>query len=625
MTILPADLRAGSFSQKVLTMPLPDHLVHFIASVHPYDRLPEPAFQALVAVLNQSIVPSGETVFQTGDTATGIYIIVDGEIEITDETGVQLSILGPRNSFGERALLRGGVAQRTAIATSDATLITLPAATFFALIEEHPPVAKFFDRRRPARSDGNDLGTMRVEQLMTRNPVCCAPDAPIRGAAELMHSHRISSICIGDDLGVHGIVTLRDMNGRVVVEGVDPLLPVSAIMSDKPLTLGPKALVTDVLHLMVERGIGHVPIVVGNRLTGIVTQTDLTRVFAMSSADLVGRAAKADTIAEMARATGEIPKLLVQLVETGNRHEVVTRLITDIADTVTRRLLALAEAQLGPAPVPYLWLACGSQGRQEQTGVSDQDNCLILSDDVTEDQMAYFADLAKFVCDGLDQCGYFYCPGDMMATNPRWCQPLKMWRGYFENWIAKPNPEAQMLASVMFDLRPIGGDETLFDTLQKDTLQAASANSIFTAHMIANSLKHRPPLSLLRGLATIRSGKERNHIDLKHSGVVPVVDLARIYALQGQLRVVNTHARLEAAIEAQAVSSSGGADLLDAYDLIATMRLEHQTAQIKRGEKPGNFLNPSELSDFERSHLRDAFVVVKTMQSAIGSGKGALG
>ena len=182
-----------------------------------------------------------------------------------------------------------------------------------------------------------------------------------------------------------------------------------------------------------------------------------------------------------------------------------------------------------------------------------------------------------------------------------------------------------MLASVMFDLRPIGGDETLFDTLQKDTLQKASANSIFTAHMIANSLKHRPPLSLLRGLATIRSGKERNHIDLKHSGVVPVVDLPRIYALQGQLRVVNTRARLEAAIEAQAVSSSGGADLLDAYDLIATMRLEHQTAQIKRGEKPGNFLNPSELSDFERSHLRDAFVVVKTMQSAIGSGKGALG
>ena len=182
-----------------------------------------------------------------------------------------------------------------------------------------------------------------------------------------------------------------------------------------------------------------------------------------------------------------------------------------------------------------------------------------------------------------------------------------------------------MLASVMFDLRPIGGDERLFDSLQIDTLKAASANSIFTAHMIANSLKHQPPLGLLRGLATLRSGTHRNHLDLKHNGVVPVVDLARVYALRGQLRPVNTRARLEAAIEAGVLSTSGGADLIDAYDLIATMRLEHQAEQIKFGSAPSNFLNPSDLSDFERSHLRDAFVVVKTMQSAVGTGKGALG
>ena len=212
-----------------------------------------------------------------------------------------------------------------------------------------------------------------------------------------------------------------------------------------------------------------------------------------------------------------------------------------------------------------------------------------------------------------------------MATNPRWCQPLRVWRDYFKSWIAKPDPMAQMLASVMFDLRPIGGEASLFDSLQSDTLKAASANSIFTAHMISNSLKQQPPLGLLGGLATIRSGEHRNQLDLKLNGVVPVVDLGRIYTLQGQLRPVNTRARLEAAIQAGVLSKSGGADLLDAYDLIATLRLEHQAAQIKAGNKPGNHINPSELSDFERSHLRDAFAVVKTMQAAVGSGKGTLG
>ena len=106
---------------------------------------------------------------------------------------------------------------------------------------------------------------------------------------------------------------------------------------------------------------------------------------------------------------------------------------------------------------------------------------------------------------------------------------------------------------------------------------------------------------------------------------MPVGDLGRVYALRGQLVQVNTRARIEAAMGAGALSSTGGADLLDAYDLIATMRLEHQAAQVRAGQGPDNYLAPAALSDFERSHLRDAFVVVKTMQSAIGSGTGALG
>jgi CBS domain-containing protein len=213
----------------------------------------------------------------------------------------------------------------------------------------------------------------------------------------------------------------------------------------------------------------------------------------------------------------------------------------------------------------------------------------------------------------------------MMATNPRWCQPLTIWSNYFASWIAKPDQEAQMLASVMFDLRPIGGDENLFRTLKHDVLKSALKNSIFTAHMISNSLKHQPPLGLLRGLATIRSGEHRDQLDLKHNGVVPVVDLGRIYTLQGQLTPVNTRARLVAAIEADLLSESGGADLLAAYDYIAGIRLEHQANQVKQGDKPSNFLDPTSLSDFERSHLRDAFVVIKTIQSAVGSGKGVLG
>ena len=395
-------------------------------------------------------------------------------------------------------------------------------------------------------------------------------------------------------------------------------------MTPNPRVLGPSAIGSDVLHLMMEHRLGHLPVMSEDRLVGIVTQTDLTRFQASNTASFVAAATRAQTIPALAHISARIPDLLVQLVAAGHRHHMVTRMITDIADVITRRLLAMAEAKYGPPPLRYVWLACGSQGRQEQTGVSDQDNCMILEDDPSEADLAYFTPFAHFVSDGLDACGYFYCPGNMMATNPRWLQPVSVWRDYFTHWIKNPGKEAQMLASVMFDLRAIGGDTTLFEGLLADTLQAAAKNSIFTAHMASNALSHATPLGLLKGLALIRSGEHRNTIDMKLNGVVPVVDLGRMYALQGGLGVVNTRARLEAAIATGIISTTGGRDLLDAYDLIAQTRLIHQASQIKQGQAPDNFLAPDILSAFERSHLRDAFVVIKTMQSALMQGRGML-
>ena len=439
-----------------------------------------------------------------------------------------------------------------------------------------------------------------------------------------MRDRHVSSLGVVDQGRFLGILTNRDLTNKVLAAGRDPATPVHAVMTPDPISLPPDALGSDVLHLMLERRIGHLPVVRDGELLGMITQTDLTRFQAVSSAVLVRDVATAESIADMAAVTARIPQLLLQLVGGNNAHEIVTRLITDIADTVTRRLLAMAEAELGPPPVPYLWLACGSQGRQEQTGVSDQDNCIMIDDAMQPGDMEYFHRLAKFVSDGLNAVGYYYCPGDMMATNPKWCQPVRVWREYFEGWVARPDPMAQMLASVMFDLRPIGGATALFRDLQAETLENAARNSIFVAHMISNSLKHTPPLGLLRGFATIRSGEHRNHIDMKLNGVVPVVDLGRIYALRGKLTAVNTRARLLAAEEAGVISVSGARDLIEAYDLIAESRLKNQAALVKMGRKPDNFLAPSDLSDFERSHLRDAFVVVRTMQSS-AAGRGAPG
>ena len=600
-------------------------VLEFLGNVHPYDSLPQDELTRVASSFSRSEVPAGTVLYSVGDPITCVYLVKSGTIEVTDAHGALVSMLSPRNSFGERGLLRDGMAVTTATTTSDAVILSLHGDELRHLIANFPAFERFFSRSQSGKTARqNDLTTLKVADLMARKPLSVTPQTTAQQAARLMREKRFSCVPVVEGEKLVGIVTTRDLSGRVLAEGRAPETPVAEIMTPDPLSLVPESLGSDILHMMLENRIGHLPVVRDGKLLGMITQTDLTRFQAISSAQLVRDAAVSDTYEDLAHVTERIPQLLVQLVGAHNAHEVVTRLITDIADTVTRRLLKLAEERLGPPPVAYLWAACGSQGRQEQTGVSDQDNCIIIDDAVKPDDMPYFNDLARFVCDGLNAAGYFYCPGDMMATNPRWCQPVRVWRRYFQGWIDTPSPEAQMLASVMFDLRPIGGQVSLFRALQEETLAAASKNSIFVAHMVSNSVKHSPPLGLLRSFATIRSGEHKNHVDMKLSGVVPVTDLARVYALRGRITAANTRARLLAAEERGIISVSGARDLIEAYDLIANLRLENQASLVRMGRKPDNFLAPSDLSDFERSHLRDAFVVVRTMQSAVGQLAGTL-
>lgn len=600
------------------------NIIRFLETVHPYDSLSQDERARVARSFGCRTYDAGQQIYSVGSALDGLFLIQTGEVEIVDSLGDMVSLLGPRNSFGERGLMRDGIAQTTARAARDTAALVLPVDEFRRLFDEDATFRRFFQRGRLSDTRLAEITMQKVGDLMTRSPITVPHESPVREAARIMRDHHVSCLGVTEEGRFVGLITTRDLTNRVLAEGLSSEIPVWRIMTRDPVSLSPTALGSDVLHQMLERRIGHLPVVHEGSLVGIVTQTDLTRYQAIASAQAVHDAAKAETVEQLAAITARIPQLVAQLVGTHHAHEVVTRLTTDIADTVTRRLISLAERELGPPPVPYLWLACGSQGRQEQSGVSDQDNCIIIDDSAAAEDTAYFAALAHRVCEGLDACGYFYCPGDMMAMNPRWCQTLSVWRGYFRSWVNRPDPTAQMLASVMFDLRPISGDRVLFETLQAETLEMASHNTIFVAHMVANSLKHAPPLGLLRGIATIRSGEHRNHIDMKHNGVVPVTDLGRIYALLGKLKAANTRARLEAAEAAGVISPSGARDLIDAYDLIARTRLEHQAIRIRQGQKPDNFLSLSDLSDFERSHLRDAFVVVRTMQSSVGHSRGAV-
>ena len=526
-----------------------------------------------------------------------------------------------------RATVAAGddLAQRLiAKALQTCTVAFLPAADIEALCESHPQlrlvIAAPTVESAPTEAADPHMNLMKtpVRALIRRAPVMLAPSTSIRAAAQLMSEQRVSSVLLVENGLLFGLVTDRDLRNRALATGLDTSAPVIDIATVAPLTIAVDAPGFEALLLMARHNIHHVPVMDGTAVAGMITATDVTEQHSTSAVFLAGDIHKQTTLEGLVACAAKVKTLQKHLAAAGASAYSTGHIVTAITDALTTRLLHLGEAKYGPPPVDYAWVAAGSQARSEQTAKSDQDNCMILDDAYDEaTHGAYFKDLATWVCDGLAACGYVHCPGEMMAMTDKWRQPRRVWADYFHRWIDTPEPMALMLTCVFFDVRTIAGKAALLEDLRVTVLHKTRDARLFLALMVGNALKHQPPLGLFGGISTIRSGEHKGTIDLKHTGIVPVIDLARVYALAAGHPAVNTHDRLAHAADSGEISPQGVRDLRDALEFLAALRIRHQAQQIAAGHDADNYLRLESLSNFERGQLKDAFGVVKALQDVL--------
>lgn len=602
----------------------------FLAAHPPFDQLPAEALARLTRRLSVRYVRRGRPFPpERGDTPC-LYILRRGAVEIRNARGELVGKLA-EGDLCEEHCAEGQESPALQGYTAEDTLVyALPCAELLELRASYPGFAEHFERSTARRlrkaldvvvespASGNGLMTVRVRDMIRRPPVAAAPETSIREAARLMSEQHVSSLLIMDGEHLVGMITDRDLRSRCIAAGLSTDQPVRAIMTERLTTVDADTLGFQALLTMTRLNIHHLPVMEDGRVIGLISSTDFTRLQSANAIYLVSDIQRADSVATLAQISVRISELQVQLILSGATATQVGQAISAITDALTLRLLELAESQLGAPPVPYAWLIGGSQARREQSVHSDQDNALLLADSFKPDDAPYFAELAQFVNEGLHACGFPRCPGEVMASNPRWRQTFRTWNRYFSDWILKPEPRALMLSSVFFDMRALRDPQGLCDELYERVIEKSRANRIFIAYMAANALKHRPPLGFFRNIVLIQGGEHDHTFDIKHRGLIPIIDLARVYALSAGIRENNTVERLQAAAERGALSRDGAADLIDALELIATLRMRHQADQLRQGQPPDNFLSPDALSPLERRHLKDAFVLINTMQEALG-------
>src|SRR6266498_2611962 len=253
---------------------------------------------------------------------------------------------------------------------------------------------------------------------------------------------------------------------------------------------------------MLEEHIHHLPIVEEGKIVGVISASDLLLQQASNPIYLRG--------------------LIDNLAKPADLAAIqISQIVSSLNDALVKRVLALTLAKLGSAPASYAWIVFGSEGRLEQTLLTDQDNALIYAEE-SDTARAYFAAVAREVVAGLVQAGFPPCAGGFMATN--WCKPLAAWQELFTQWTHLPKPDALLDAAIFFDLRRAAG--TLSIQPLEEIIAAARSQQLFLAHMARGALDFSPPLGFFNRLRS-----DRGKIDLKRGGIALVVALARVAAL----------------------------------------------------------------------------------------------
>ena len=604
-------------------MPSKFHEVGFIAeflhTVHPFNSIETGKLRRLALKLEVAYYPQGKTIL-TSRPPPGLAIIRKGAVRLIDDAHRFLDKRSEGELFGHDIYFHGVKQDYIAEAEEDCLLWLLSAEDFNNLCDTNPLVGEYFSSHLKKRvSVATDLkhSAMQVRDLLKRKPVSVDYSMSIQEAAQCMSAQNVSSVLVMRDKKLCGIVTDKDLRHRVLASGVNPDETIDQVMTSNPMSVTADAGIDAALLLMMSQNYHHLPVIDEGRPVGLITAGDILREQSEHPLRIARDIYKKESIEGLLELSSRLPLLFERLVSLGRDVEQIGRMVTLITDAFTTRLIQIAELRLGAPPMAYAWVSFGSQARQDQTARTDQDNGIVLEHDPDEAEAVYFSKLAKAVCDGLDQLGYVYCPGEVMAINIKWRVSLTQWKRHFDGWINEPTPKSVMYSSIFFDIRSVYGDNKLVEALQNHAYTRAGNNRIFLRFMAANVLTHGPPLGFFRRFVQEADGSHSEGLNLKHRGIVPITGLVRMRALESGITEANTFRRIELAIANGAINENDAGSLRDALRLINRIRINHQSAQMIAGKSPTNFVPVEGISPLLRRNLKAAFMLVEAAQDAL--------
>jgi CBS domain-containing protein len=617
----------------------------FLSRIPPFSFLPEEELSALGPHTSSVFFPKDTVVFVQGESRVdGLYIIQKGAAERyfeENQAKTLASVIGEGEMFGGISMLVNDMlAVRTLRTLEDTTFYKLAYEAFLDLCRRHDVFSEFFtdafgkrmmDRSYSAiiaksATPGSEplaFFSEPVSEVCTRSPMACSADLPIQQAAELMSRRRCSSIFIRGAAGdIVGIVTDNDLRKKVIAEGRSIALPVAEIMSAPLNTIPSNVPLFEALMVMMQQGIKHLAVTDDReQVVGVLTSQDILGRQGQSPLFLIRDIAAASGAEAVEQIHLRLPRIVQSLIRAGTPAMHLNRFVTALSDAVLKRLCELVLKDTEPPPVKFAFMILGSEGRKEQTLRTDQDNAIVYEDPspgAAELVHDYFLKVGEAVCTALDRCGYRFCNANVMARNPKLCQPLSVWKHRFSEWIHAAEAEDLLYSSIFFDFRAGFGHSELVLQLREHLFESLVGWSGFFRHLTQNALLYKPPLGFFRNFVLESKGEHRNKFDVKRA-MLPIVDYARVYALKHSVAETNTVERLRQLMQKGVLPVKECSEIEQGYGFLMQLRLVRQVGAIlEEGIPPDNYINPKDLSGIEQRLLKEIFIRIGNLQTRLG-------
>ncbi len=626
----------------------------FLKAFPPFNFLQDVELLEVARQVEVVYFTAGERLFTEGEEAQPHFFVVkEGSVQLTKKSvngEIVKEVCDEGDVFGVLALLGRRPYILTATATEDTLVYAIPVEIFDNLLENNSKVSLYFaagfasgqvvvrsdlstsQKARSAFSTPNqDYGLLifsgQSDYKFSKNVLTCSIDTSIQDAAAMMAQKDVGSIVIVNaDLHPLGIITDKDFRSRIIAEGKSYDLKVSELMTSPVLTMPMDSDFPTLYLTMIKNRLHHLIFTEdgspNSPISGIISDHDILLSQGNSPAVLIQALIQAKEVAEMANVRDRAEKLLQYYLENELSIDFIVSIITEINDIIIQKAIEMAKIKntsKNPeiSKLKFCFLSMGSEGREEQLLRTDLDNALVYEDvpaQLQQEAQKHFLKISQDVIDTLLACGFTPCPGEIMANNPKWCQPLSIWKQYFSDWIIKPDQKALMHASIFFDFRPVHGAKFLADQLTEHIYKMIGDHQVFLNFLAKNAMLNPPPLGFFRNFIVEKSGEHKEKLDIKLRAMMPLSDIARIMILSHRVVAINnTFKRFEKLAELEPNHKELLIEAGKAYEILMRMR----ASEGLKSNNSGRYIDPSSLGKLQRQLLKNAFAPIDELQKIL--------